>query len=471
MTTWQAVLATMRYRPVLYLANVMAMVVYFLSGQVPGLALKGFFDRLTGGEGAGLGLAAVLAILAGSGLGQGLGQYLMVTTHVPFMYSVSALLQRNILGHILSLPGASALPDSPGEAISRLRGDVDSLRWFAMGVSALVGSTLACAVALAIMLSIDWRITLFAFAPTVVVYAISQVAARRVEAYRRASREAEGAVTGFLGEVFGAVQSIKVAHAERAVVRHFGRLNQARGRTALQDSLFDSALGSIYRNAVSLGTGVILVMAGGSIRERTFTVGDLALFTYYLGFVNDLPAILGSTIAQYRRIGVSIERMTRLMAGGSLEALVRHGPIYEKGEAPAVPFVAKGEADRLQVVRAEGLCYRYPGTDQGIDAIDLTLPAGSFTVVTGRVGSGKTTLLRVLLGLLPADAGRVYWNDRPVDDPASVPSRAARSHQDRLLPLLRGLDQFGKARRCFAAQRGPHPRRRRETGNSMAHDA
>jgi ATP-binding cassette subfamily B protein len=51
--------------------------------------------------------------------------------------------------------------------------------------------------------------------------------------------------------------------------------------------------------------------------------------------------------------------------------------------------------------------------------------------VTGRVGSGKSTLLRVILGLLPADAGAVYWNGVRVDDPAGffVPPHAAYTAQ------------------------------------------
>jgi ATP-binding cassette, subfamily B, bacterial len=52
-------------------------------------------------------------------------------------------------------------------------------------------------------------------------------------------------------------------------------------------------------------------------------------------------------------------------------------------------------------------------------------------VITGRVGAGKTTLLRVLLGLLPRDAGELRWNGELVDDPASflVPPRAAYTPQ------------------------------------------
>jgi len=66
-----------------------------------------------------------------------------------------------------------------------------------------------------------------------------------------------------------------------------------------------------------------------------------------------------------------------------------------------------------------GLTYHYPGTTSGIDSIDLTVDAGEFVVVTGRIGAGKTTLLRTALGLLPADAGEIHWNGAVVEDPAS----------------------------------------------------
>ena len=51
--------------------------------------------------------------------------------------------------------------------------------------------------------------------------------------------------------------------------------------------------------------------------------------------------------------------------------------------------------------------------------------------MTGRVGSGKTTLLKVLLGLLPRDAGEVRWNGEPVDDLAAffIPPRSAYTSQ------------------------------------------
>jgi ATP-binding cassette subfamily B protein len=76
-------------------------------------------------------------------------------------------------------------------------------------------------------------------------------------------------------------------------------------------------------------------------------------------------------------------------------------------------------------LEALGLTYTYPGSDKGIVGVDLCLERGSFTVIAGRAGAGKTTLLRVLLGLLPRDAGQIRWQGQIVRDPASffVPSR------------------------------------------------
>ena len=52
-------------------------------------------------------------------------------------------------------------------------------------------------------------------------------------------------------------------------------------------------------------------------------------------------------------------------------------------------------------------------------------------MITGRIGSGKTTLLRVLLGLLPKDAGRISWNGRVIKDPGGffTPPRTAYTAQ------------------------------------------
>ncbi len=59
----------------------------------------------------------------------------------------------------------------------------------------------------------------------------------------------------------------------------------------------------------------------------------------------------------------------------------------------------------------------HPGTPnevRALDAVDLELTRGSFTVVLGTNGSGKSSLLGAIGGSLALAAGRVYLNGRDV---------------------------------------------------------
>jgi ATP-binding cassette subfamily B protein len=210
---------------------------------------------------------------------------------------------------------------------------------------------------------------------------------------------------------------VKVATAEDGVVGRFKELNEERRVLALRDRLFNEILNSIFHNASHLSTGVILILAGQSMQAGTFTIGDFALFVYYLEFLSEMTAFSGLLIARYRQLSISVERMQRLMQGATPEALMELSPVYLRGTYPEVNYLQKRQENLLQRLEANHLSYRFPGSVNGIEDINLSLTRGSFTVVTGRVGSGKTTLLRVLLGLLPMDSGEIQWNDRRVERP------------------------------------------------------
>ncbi|MEJ5197935.1 MAG: ABC transporter ATP-binding protein, partial [Anaerolineae bacterium] len=119
------------------------------------------------------------------------------------------------------------------------------------------------------------------------------------------------------------------------------------------------------------------------------------------------------------------------------QALLESHPVYERGPLPAVPSPRKMPADRLERLEVRHLTYRHGtgGDGRGIADISFVVPRGSFTVITGQIGAGKSTLLRVLLGLLPKDAGEVYWNGRRVDDLATF-MRAPRCAYTSQVPRL-----------------------------------
>ncbi|MCL5999245.1 MAG: ABC transporter ATP-binding protein/permease, partial [Chloroflexi bacterium] len=451
---WYVILKMVHYRLGLWLFNLGAMLVLTLCWQLPGIVMREFFNLLSGEAQAGLNVWTMVALLVAFEVGRDLGLLGLIRSNVPFFVHTMTLLRKNLLKHILRRPGAKALPDSPGEAMSRFGGDVFEIPLFALWLNDIQGMIFFGVVAIVIMLSINPTITLVAIVPFIFVGIIAAAATNRIEQYRRASRKAAGIVTGFIGEFFGAAQAVKVATAEDGVIEHFKGLNDERRKVTLRDRLFNEVLHSIFRNGVNLGTGVILILAGQAMQQGTFTVGDFALFVFFLEGISELTTFTGLLVARYKQIGVSIERMSRLMEGAPRNALVEFSPVYLDGKFPHVEYPAKTASDYLRGLEATDLTYRYPGTDNGIDNINLHLKRGQLTVVTGRVGSGKTTLLRVLLGLLPRDGGEIRWNGQLVQDAGAffVPPRCAYTAQvPRLFSnslrdnLLMGLDKDDNA--------------------------
>lgn len=429
---WRVILSMLRFRPWYWFVDLLAVSLMRLAWQVgPGLILQAFFNLLSGPAQAGITIWTILAALGGLLVARLVGEYGFVYADVPLFADVSTLLRRNLLKHILRRPGAAPLPDSPGEAISRFRDDVLEIPLFVILINDILIGIFIIVVSVLLLLRISVPITLLALAPVVLVGLLANAATRRIEHYRRASRQAAGRVTGFIGELFGAVQAVKVATAEESVISHFNRLNSERSRLTVREKLFDAVLESIWRNTGNLGTGMVLVVSGQAMRSGAFSVGDLALFVYLLQSMSDLTTFSGMLAARYRQLNVSVERMTRLMEGAPPDALIEHSPVDLEGPLPPVEYPPLNPADRLETLSAHRLSYCYPGTTNGIENIDLHLKRGTLTVVTGRIGSGKTTLLRVLLGLLPKDEGEVRWNGDLVPDAGSffIPPRAAYASQ------------------------------------------
>ena len=281
--------------------------------------------------------------------------------------------------------------------------------------------------ALFIMARIDALMTFGVFVPIFLVVFVVNVVRQRIQQYRKESREAAGDVTGFIGEMFGAAEAIKVANAEDRVLDRFDDLNAERKRTTLRDVLLSESLNAVFSNIQNIGTGFVLIAAARSLGTESFSVGDLSLFVFYLGWTQWMAAEVGRTLMRYRQVGVSLDRLRDLMPDAEPVELVRRRRSYLFGRMPGVPFEPKTESDRFESLEIDGLTYVHPGSGRGVSGVDLRLPRRGFTVVTGRIGSGKSTLLKAIMGSLPMQAGEIRWNGIVVDEPGEflVPPRCA----------------------------------------------
>jgi ATP-binding cassette subfamily B protein len=418
-----------------YLGGGVLWTLFFTIPLLTGLVLKGLFDQLSGDRIADLDAAlwlcaAFVAVEAVRG-----AVFWTALNFWPYWWNgAEATLRANTLRSLLTArgPATSRLPHSSGEAVARFRDDVRDLVVLTDNLVDITGALLFSAGAFVIMASIDPVITLVLLLPLTAVVIMNRMLSAVIRRVHTRARQLGAAVTAFIGESFAGVLAIKTAGAEAAVLARLREHNQRRRQAAVADRLAMDMVDTVTGASVELSIGLVLLLAAPAMRRGEFTVGDLALFTSYVGWLTVLPRFLGRMLYRVPQGAVATERLTRLMAPYEDAAdLSRHTGLWLTADPPPALTRVPERADPLRVLEARGLTVRHGAAGRGVYAVDLRVERGSFTVVTGAVGAGKTTLVRALLGLLPAAAGTVTWNGQVVDDPGTflVPDRAAYAGQ------------------------------------------
>lgn len=411
--------------PVAYAISLLCWVAFTAFPAALGLALKVLFDRIQpdGGNIVWLALAAV----AGLELGRwAILVFAVVQWHGCWVFW-HTLPQSNMLRSLLTDRGpvAHRLPESSGEAVSRFRDDTFHLAWMLDVWLDVVAASVAAAGAFALMAFVDLRLTLVVSLPVVLALWLCQWMGHRLRVWRRREREATAAVTGYIGDVFGAIGTLKLSGAQAAVAQRFAALGDVRAEAARVDQVATQTLQTVGSAVGDLGIGLMVLLLVPALANGDASVGDVGLFMTSMGVLAGLPRWTARYGAITRQASVSVERLAELFPEPTPERIVARGDLsLRHGPGPLTPW--RGTArpkDRLDRLEISGLTVRRAGLRE----VDLVIERGTLTAVTGPVGSGKSTLLRALLGLVHRDAGEIRWNGELVDDPSTVlvPPRTA----------------------------------------------
>lgn len=202
-----------------------------------------------------------------------------------------------------------------------------------------------------------------------------------------------------ISEAMGGIKTLKLMGYEERYRRRFESVSRQYGGVRAQMA----SLGTIPRYAIeAVAFGGILVMAVSlMLTYAASETGAMAHILPLLGFYafagyRLMPAVQGiyQALSQLRFGASALDRVAADLA------LAEGRPALARAPAAPLPFA--------QGVEIRDLSFRYPSAEgPSLEALSLTIPAGSTLGIVGPTGAGKTTFVDIFLGLLTPDAGRI----------------------------------------------------------------
>lgn len=409
------------FSPWWYLLNVFLQLLRCGFLLLPGLIVSTIFTLLGGNAPVGWDVWTLCALLVGVAVARVTVVLVNEAVDATCMEYGNTLLRRNIFAQLLGKQGAQTLPSPPGELVNRFTTDTAMITETIGTMNIVLGTGIQALVALIIMLTMNWQITLIALVPLVGSGLVMHHMSAKIQISYRESRRTSGEVSAFLGDLFHATQAIQLANAQHQVIERLRQLNEARRHSTLRSLLFtDVVLDSLARNTTSIATGIMLLLAVQAVKAHAFPVSSLVLFVAYIDQITSFTVEASQNMVQYKQATVSLQRLQAILPENCAKTeIAAHAPVFLKGEPPQVSVLQR-QAPPFELLEVRELAYCYPQSGRGIAHITLQLQRGSCTVITGRIGSGKTTLLRTILGLLPRQAGEIVWNGKCIAHPEQL---------------------------------------------------
>lgn len=338
------------------------------------------------------------------------------------------IFRKNILMDILRRGKVGT--KTQGNLINIIRSDINTPIDLMWNVPYFMAFLVFSFVGAFIMASMDWQITIILFLPLLIVFILVNQMKNKIAKYYTKQQQATDEVITMIGSILDNNGVIKGGNAQGRFLQRLEGLGNNRMKAAVNNSVVNSLLSSVYENVVNIGTGILLILASQKIKNNTFTIGDFTLFVALMGYTSNLTRTFGNVLSGYKRTEVSYERIKSVLPEDTFQTLTKKSDLFtEKIEQNSLLIENRPPFRNMYI---KDLTYHYVGSIQGIEEISLEIKANHFYVLLGKVGSGKTTLLEVLLHLLPKESGEFYWNDRVMESSSDffVPPHVAYTPQE-----------------------------------------
>ena len=289
-----------------------------------------------------------------------------------------------------------------GRLVTRVVNDVESIgELFATGVFNAFGDLVSLAAIVAMMMGLDWRLSLIAFAAlpaTVVIVAVVRRGAR--QAYRDA-RTSTAQLNAMLNEQITGVGVVQAFGREAVMAERFDEVNRlyrdANRRSIIAESGLDAAVEMVQTACVA---SVLLWAGHQRDAGAPLSLALVVAFSQYLRQFFEPISMLAQRFTVLQNALASAERVFELLDTRELEP---------DEDAPTAAPTDLGEAFAFERVE-----FAYRAGRPVLFDVSLAARAGERIALVGPTGAGKSTIAQLLLRLYDVDAGEVRVLGRDV---------------------------------------------------------
>lgn len=279
-----------------------------------------------------------------------------------------------------------------GDLIYRVTADTYAIQTLAMnGFFPILSAVFLLAGMFAVMLRLDWILTLVALGVCPFLILAIVLLNRRITEVSMRARESESAVYQAVQRGMSAIKVVQAFSKEEDDHRDFLSQSSASLRSSLRMYTLQTVFGAGTNLVLAVGTAAVLYVGALHVWNGAMTAGDMVVFVSYLASLYAPINALVQTFATVQGGKAGLLRVEELL---DAEETVREGN-------ESLPGPARGH------VRYEGVAFGYTAERETLHGIDIEAKPGEVVAVVGPTGAGKSTLLSLLPRFYDPTRGKV----------------------------------------------------------------
>ncbi|HRW06270.1 MAG TPA: ABC transporter ATP-binding protein [Caldilineaceae bacterium] len=290
-----------------------------------------------------------------------------------------------------------------GQLMSRVVNDTDKFELLiAHALPDIIVNVLTLFGVMAVLMSMNWQLTLLSMAPMPLIYVALRLYAFYVRPAFVKRQHELGELNAILADNLSGIREIKTfTREEMELDRIWRRIDHY--RDSLLHALKMMAIFQPFIQFTSaIGTIIVIYFGGRLILNQTLAIEDLVAFFLYLELFYQPLHHLSDAWEKIQESAASAERVTELL-DEQQESEKREG-------ATSLPDFAEG------ALCFENVNFGYLDEKPVLEAINLNIPAHSTVALVGPTGVGKTTLASLIPRFYDVTAGRITLDGHDLRD-------------------------------------------------------